>query len=360
MWILVNLQKKKAWLLALVRQAIQLAASYEVILLTSNKEKTRNQADYAGYSVKSEFFSADEENEILTALHKIGFSVRQFYNEEDFIAFASAAPQELFNKIVINSAQKGTKIGRKSLIPSVCDLFGIPYVGSNPYVVSLCRDKYRCGCILKQNEIQVPDAWLYQPVSGWFHETPPARGRLIVKPNYEAASIGIDALNICEGPAVHEKAKQLEAIYHQEILAERFIAGYEVEVPVIVTNRPPIAFFPVGIYLDGEKQMGERILDYHLRDVDAYEYFDFSMEFPRVAETVLNAAIQTVTLLNIKGFARVDFRISEGGEVYVTDIATNPHYTARSSYEFLFNQLGLHYDDLIACLIAASVGRNPQ
>jgi len=347
--------QKKAYLQTLVQRAVQLANSHEVILLTSNKEKTNNQADYIGYSVKSEFFSDEEEAKILSALYKIGFSVRQFYNEEEFISFVSDKRQKTSNKIVINSAQKGTKIGRKSLIPAVCDLFGISYVGSNPYVVSLCRDKYRCGCILAQNGIPVPDAWLYQPVRGWFHEPPTTAGQLIVKPNYEAASIGIDALNICNGFAMYEKVQQLAAIYHQEILVEKFVAGYEVEIPVIVFNNVPTVFFPIGINLDGDKKMGERILDYHLRDVDAYEYYDFSLECPQAANLALDVAARTAEILNIKGFGRVDLRISESGNVYVTDIATNPHYTARSSYEFLFSKLGFNYDDLVACLIAASI-----
>lgn len=347
--------QKKAFLQTLIHRAAQLANSYEVILLTSNKEKTKNQSDYSGYSVKSEFFSEEEEAGILNALRAIGFSVQQFYNEEDFLAFVSAGQQEVSHKIVINSAQKGTKIGRKSLIPSVCDLFGIPYVGSDPYVVSLCRDKYRCGCILAQNGIQVPEAWLYQPVKGWFHEPPATGDRLIVKPNYEAASIGIDALNICGGAAIHKKVRQLESIYHQEILAERFISGYEVEIPIIVSNHVPTAFFPVGINLNGNKKMGDRILDYDLRSVDAYEYYDFSLENPQAAEAAIDAAVRTAEILNINGFGRVDFRISESRGIYVTDIATNPHYTAGSSYEFLFQQLGFHYEHLVACLVAASV-----
>lgn len=41
--------------------------------------------------------------------------------------------------IVINTAQKGTAIGRKSLIPAFCDLYGLCHTNSNPYVVSLAR-----------------------------------------------------------------------------------------------------------------------------------------------------------------------------------------------------------------------------
>ena len=45
--------------------------------------------------------------------------------------------------LVINSAQTGIYIGRKSLIPAFCDHYKIMHTGSNPYVVSLCRDKLR-------------------------------------------------------------------------------------------------------------------------------------------------------------------------------------------------------------------------
>ena len=348
--------RTKTYLQTLAQQAVELASSYEVILLTNNRERTRNQDDYIGYSVTSEFFTQDDEDGILNALYTLGFSVRQFYNEEDFIASISGGQQELHQKIVINSAQKGTKIGRKSLVPAVCDLFGISYVGSDPYVVSLCRDKYRCGCILAQNGVPVPDAWLYQPAGGWLCGPPTTADMLIVKPNYEAASIGIDKLNICAGSFVQDKVRQLAAIYRQEIVAEQFIAGYEVEVPVIISSGMPAVFFPVGINLDGDKKMGGRILDYHLRSVDAYTYYDFSLENPKAADIALDAAVKTVQILNINGFGRVDLRISEHGNVYVTDIATNPHYTAVISYAFLFQQLGLSYSDLVACLIAASIG----
>lgn len=348
--------KKNVYLQTLIQRAEQLACTHEIIFLTSNKEKTRNPSDYSGYSVTSEFFSDEEETKILNALRSIGFSVRQFYNEEDFIAFVSVDQKNLSHKIVVNSAQKGTKIGRKSLIPAVCDLFGISYVGSDPYVVSLCRDKYRCGCILAQNGISVPDAWLYQPIGGWIQKPPKIPESFIIKPNYEAASIGIDTSNICCGTMIQEKVNQLCHTYRQEILVEEFISGYEVEVPVIITDHIPMVFFPVGINLDGDPIMGNRILDYHLRNVDAYEYYDFTLEHPQIAQKALEAASATAQILNIKGFGRVDLRISENGSVYVTDIATNPHYTARSSYEFLFNHLGFDYNDLVACLIAASIG----
>ncbi len=340
----------------LISRTRHLAANYEIILLANNKKKTRNMSDYAGYSVTSEFFSDEEQSRIYTSLDHMGFHVRQFFNEEDFINFVSTTREDMSRKIVINSAQKGTRIGRKSLIPALCDLYHIPYIGSNPYIVSLCRDKYRSSSILKQNGIQTPRSWLYQPGTGWFDRSSfPSQGRFIVKPNYEASSIGIDASSVClAGTGLAQKVFEVCSAYRQEVLVEEFIPGYEVEVPVIFAGIP-LTFFPVGIKLDGNRKMEDRILDYHLRNVDGYEYFDFSEEQPQVAKKLTNIAEKIVRLLSINGFGRIDFRITEHGDIYTTDIATNPHYTAKSSYEFLFYQLGLTYDDLIACLIASSI-----
>ena len=339
----------------LIIRAKQLTRSYEIVLLTSNDTRTKNGDDYADCSVKAEFLSDEDENVILGALHRIGFSVRQFFDEETFISYVSGLNTNTSNIIVINSAQKGTKIGRKSLIPAICDLYGIRYIGSNPYVVSLCRDKYRCGCILARNEIQVPAAWLYHPSRGWYRKPLNSVGKWIVKPNYEAASIGIDASNICCSDTMHRKVREMAMKYHQEILAEEFVDGYEVEVPIIVSCNKALSFFPVGIDLDGSGKMGERILDYDLRYSDSYDYYDFSNEHPELSTEVLNMAVSVACILNINGFGRVDFRISEGGGIYVTDVATNPHYTMGSSYVFLFERLGFSYDELIACMIAASL-----
>lgn len=100
------------------QSAIEIAKKYEIIMVTSNKNLTDNTTDYSGNSVKSEFFSDQEQNLICQTLEGIGFKVKQFFDEEDFIRFISNPRKNLSKYIVLNSAQKGTKIGRKSLIPS--------------------------------------------------------------------------------------------------------------------------------------------------------------------------------------------------------------------------------------------------
>lgn len=340
------------WIKEMIKGASQLVAKYKIIFLTSNKAETNNSSDYNGYSIKSEFFSESEQSVICSSFNNIGFQVMQIYNEEDFVHFISTSSEDLSSYIVVNSAQKGTKIGRKSLIPALCDLYNIKYIGSNPYIVSLCRDKYRGSSILKQNEIQTPQSWLYDRRYGWLNGSPEGfSDRLIIKPNYESSSIGID--ENCIGyynQDFQNRIREISDCYCQEILVEEFIEGYETEIPVIC-YKEPFSFFPVGINLGHDPLMGERILNYRIRSIDDYEFYDFSEEHALLSEQLIQTAIKVTKLLNLNGFGRVDFRIKPDGRYYVTDISTNPHYTEKSSYYYTFNHLGFHYQDMISCLI---------
>lgn len=58
-------------------------------------------------------------------------------------------------------------------------------------------------------------------------------------------------------------------------------------------------------------------------------------------------------MLDISGFGRIDFRIKENGDYFVTDISTNPHYTEQSSFFVPFKNLDMSYEDMINSLIAS-------
>lgn len=355
----MNAEEKKQKIKALCNYADILSKKFTVVFITSHKEKTKNVSDYNAFSVKSEFYSNDLQNKIVNAFQSCGFLVREFFNEEDFIAYAlKESSQELANIIVINSAQKGTHIGRKSLIPAFCDLYNIHYIGSNPYIVSLCRDKYRCGNILEQNKIKTPKAWIYSPRDGWLNGKPDSSiGRLIIKPNYESSSIGVnrDCIDYYND-SLERKIQEYSKTFNQDIIIEQFISGYEVETPVICTNSP-FVLFPVGIKQDGKEIIGDYILDYVTRAENYYSLYSFEEYNKTLSEKLVKTAIKTVSLLNIQGFGRVDFRISTDGEFYVTDVSTNPHYTQNSSFFFVFSKLGFQYDDMIKCLIASAYER---
>ena len=67
--------------------------------------------------------------------------------------------------------------------------------------------------------------------------------------------------------------------------------------------------------------------------------------------------IDVVNLLGISGFGRVDFRIDYNKNIYITDIATNPHITKGMSFYYAFTENGLNYTQMLETLIALSLLR---
>lgn len=114
--------------------------------------------------------------------------------------------------------------------------------------------------------IPVPESWLYRYNQGWVLNTkPPTDEKVILKLNYETSSIGLDKNNIFN----YDESKNhlidlISQKYKQDVIIQKFIYGYEVEVSFI-HGKGSFVFPPVGIKLDDNKTLGDKILDYDIR-----------------------------------------------------------------------------------------------
>ena len=241
----------------------------KIFLVSNIREKTENFSDYDGTSVISEYLSLNQQELIVESLRSNGFETLCFFDEMDFIkSFLNNNyyMDESKEKIVINTAQKGTSIGRKSLIPAFCDLYGVRHTNSNPYVVSLARNKYHCSCLLNSVGLPTTTDCLYMPNNGWLLNREPQVGtKVIVKLNYETSSIGLTSNNIF----TYEKSKErfirdIAKEFNQPVVVETFVEGYEVEVPIMIGEETEVVL-PVGITVNEEKNLGSDILDYTIR-----------------------------------------------------------------------------------------------
>lgn len=87
-----------------------------IVLVAKVDGETQNYDDYQNTSVLSEYYTLDEYENLSVSLKKLGYEVISYFNETDFIdAIINNKINRLRKKIlVINSAQTGTYIGRKS------------------------------------------------------------------------------------------------------------------------------------------------------------------------------------------------------------------------------------------------------
>lgn len=306
----------------------------------------------------TEYFSDFEANQLLTGFRISGFKTLYFEGENEFISYVIKKERMTNAKwvIVYNTAQSGSDPGRKSLLPSFCSLHNIHICNSNSYVVSLARNKFHVHAILRCFGVPTPNSWLYSADSGWLKgETPPSKTNLIAKAVHESASIGLDYKSIGEISKKYEsilmqKSEELK----QPLIVQKFITGKEFEVPVINMNSQRLPLNPVSITINGNDELYDQYLSYDTIYNDRYGFGSHSSEYASVAENMRKVAADVCEILGINGFARVDFRVDNEKNIWVTDVSTSPHIVQHSAYNYAFNKVGWTHNDLLACMIAVN------
>lgn len=166
---------------------------------------------------------------------------------------------------------------------------------------------------------------------------------VFIKPANMGSSIGVSKVTdeISYNNAI-EKAFEFD----NKIIIEEFIKGREIEC-AILGNDNPIASIP-----------GEIIVNTDLYSYDA-KYIDqkgADLQIPAkipdpITEEIQNLAIKTFQTLSCEGLARVDFFLTDDGQIFVNEINTLPGFTKTSMYPKLWEVSGISYPDLIDQLI---------
>jgi len=305
----------------------------------------------------SEYFSDDEFEEIVSMFSTLDMEMEFFLNEDDFIKFI-LKDQSSRRFVVYNAAQSGNGPGRKSLIPAFCNLHEIPVAGSNAYVVALCRHKYHTNRLLSAANFPVPFSSVYtDKINDQY--LPFENQKIILKPIYESASIGIDVNSIIIftlEERIKELIKKKQESLKQPIMLQQFIDGYEVEIPVFSYRKRVVCFHPIGISLDSNYYMGDRILDYESVYFDRYNFYDFqTIDIPK--EKLIKTAKEVTLYLGIEGLGRIDFRIGKKGDFYITDVSTNPHFVKHSSIHYAFKQSSMCENNIARAIVCGALSK---
>lgn len=317
---------------------------YTLFIVCNTKSATNTKRNYKHFDIATEYLSDIEFEQVISLFDQCRLKdIEIFQNEYSFIDYILKHRPQLDNKkiIVYSSAQSGTGAGRKSLIPAFCQLENLPCTGSNPYVVSLCRQKYHVNKLLEASNIPVPRTFIYN--NGWLFDSKPSqRQEILLKPIYESASIGIDANSLKSYTNELDTEIQVRNNEMQQpIIAQEFIEGYEVEFPIYINQNNIFPLLPVGLSLpDNEPRMGKNYLDYERIYFDQYNFYDFR-ENENYNNEMVDIVKNVALLLGMHGLCRVDFRIMNKYHFYITDVSTNPHFISHSSIHFAFKLLGL-------------------
>lgn len=284
--------------------------------------------------------------------------------------------------IVFNMAEGLRGVSREAHVPAICEFFGIPYSGSDPYSLSLCLDKARTKEVLAFHGIATAPfalvrsmadyARLEQSISRKPRTLARSRSRrglslpLFAKPVHEGSSKGITERNLCRTFA--ELAGQVEFLldsYAQPVLIEEYLPGAEFTCAVLGNGVDARVLPIVAINFDALPEGAVPIYGYEAKwlwDRPENPLDMFSCPAP-VAES-LREAIEEVTLgayrvLGCRDWSRIDVRLDAAGRPNVVEVnplpGILPDPADNSCFPKAARAAGMSYDQLIqACLLAAA------
>lgn len=270
----------------------------------------------------------------------------------------SLAPAFIFN-LVEAIEGKGNLI---HFSPAILDNLCIPYTGSPATAIFLTSHKVTAKQFLQTHGIATP-AWLLPDDSP---EHSVREGRYIVKSVWEHASIGLDEDSVIaddDGALVRQRMHAFRQTSGGDCFAEAFIEGREINISLLAGKNGPDVLPPAEILFEDYPPEKLRVLGYRAKWVeDSFEYqhtprtFNFPEKDEHLLRELADMATRCWQLFNLRGYARVDFRVDQNGKPWVLEVNANPCLSPEGGYTAAAGRAGLSYNDTIERIIRAVPG----
>jgi D-alanine-D-alanine ligase len=304
-----------------------------------------------------------------SALSRLGKVIRLEAKEDFPERLRQARPD-----IVFNIAEGFHGVNREAHVPAICEFFGIPYSGSDPFTLSLCLDKARTKETLTFHGIPTPKFAVVEGLGEIESRTADLLLPLFVKPLHEGSSKGITDANLCwDRPHLLRQVKFLLENYDQPVLVEEYLPGKEFTCAVLGNGADAAVLPIVGMNFDSLPKGALPIYSFDAKFVwDRPENPLDIFQCPARITRDLQASIERVTLdafrvLGCRDWARIDVRLDAAGVPNVLEVnplpGILPDPADNSCLPKAARAAGIGYDELIQnCLkyAAARQGVNVE
>src|SRR5215475_562167 len=299
------------------------------------------------------------EYDVVSTLRAAGHEVRPLGVQEEIKPVREAIegfkPHVVFNLL----EQFHHEVFYDQHIPSLLELMRIPYTGCNPRGLILARGKDLSKTLVHYRRIPVP-AFAAFPMRRKVRRPARLALPLIVKSLNEDGSRGISQASIVD---TDEKLAERVAFVHERIgtaaIAEQFIEGRELYVPVLGNNR--LRVLPVWELKFGTMG-GQAIATEKVKHDPDYQERVGIEDGPAKIAPEVRARIQRIAkriyrTLGLDGYARIDFRLAADGTLYFIEANPNPEIAKSQEFATAARHDGLDYPELLHRILTLGISR---
>ena len=237
--------------------------------------------------------------------------------------------------------------GEDGTIQAALELQGLPYTGTGV-----------AGSAIKMNKVTAKRIWLAEklPTAPYLVIASEAEAKaasrklglpFVIKPTSEGSSVGV---TIVKKPAQVAGAFRLARGDGREVMAEKFIKGAEISVPVLDGRAlPSVRIEPAAEFYD-----------YHAKYIaDDTKYTCPGL--PAALEKKVGAlALRAFDLIGGHGWGRVDFMVDKAGRPWLLELNTIPGMTSHSLVPKGAQAVGMSFDELCWAILETSMERGHE
>lgn len=238
------------------------------------------------------------------------------------------------------------KFGEDGTVQGLLELAGIPIIGCGSLSSAICMDKAISHALVQQAGFNIPQGVMLR--QGVTQEqvvaaTADLAYPLIVKPTSCGSSIGVSC---AKDPALLWQAVDLAFSYEDTILVEEKVQGIEVGCAVMGTGET------LSIGLLDEIELNSDLFDFTEKyTLQTSSIYTPARIAPEIADKISTIAMQIYQVLRCQGFARVDFFLTQKGEVLFNEVNTIPGFTSHSRFPNMMKAAGCSFEQLVTQLV---------
>ncbi len=295
---------------------------------------------------------------IAHALNVLGYesmSVPISLNLED----AAATLLRMQPEFAVNLVESVNGQGRLiHLGPALLDALRIPYTGAGTEAMFLTSNKILAKQVLRSAGIPTPNWWTAREL---VNLAVVSEGRSIIKSVWEHASIGLSEASIMttSSTAILLAALERHAPHlGGEAFAETYIDGREFNLAVLASVDGPQVLPPAEISFDDFPDDKLKIVDYRAKwEEESFEYhhtprrYDFADSDAALLTQLQSIALQCWQVFNLRGYARIDFRVDAHSRPFVLEINANPCLSPDAGFMAAAERAGLSMTDVVHRII---------
>lgn len=304
-----------------------------------------------GQKVYNDHFSKLSVDEIVSTIKQLNQECAFFGGVKDIIN-AINSNNSYSDCIFLNFNDGLTQLHKRGQTPILLEMLSVAYSGSDPFTSLLVSDKYCTKEVIKKtsSDIKTPESILIFPNLNPDLNALTFKYPVIVKPNNEGSSIGIDQNSVCYNiDDLKDRIMNLKKFFNN-ILIEEYIEGFEFTV-FIVGNENSVINQPLAIALNNKFYFENDVCDADAKCNHKRQYF--------APETLLSSqnvnklksiAKHIFDTLHIKDYARLDFRY-KNSNFYFIEANTVPAISSTSDVGEICKLLHISFREFISILL---------